>query len=256
MDAIITQDEFTNRACNAADRPKEHFGNFMIDYDKLVTISWNSTIQKTYNIKLPIWYKWLSHGCVAYNQIQVDKNRNKSMLNIVVRKVKFIDIFVWETQIKSQIKIWLIKTIKSWNTINFEIWLTNIWNTSQYTNISWTISNVFWFKRDLKFNQDAIKIEPNQEIFIQTNNENLTLPVYKWFFKIDFDIDNKPVFNFNIKDNDKIPQDVILWWNFNISKIIFISNPYFIWILVIFLVLIYLAFFKKRKKQIQNKPSR
>jgi hypothetical protein len=45
-----------------------------------------------------------------------------------------------------------------------------------------------------------------------------------------------------------------LWWNFKISKIIFIVNPYFIWILVIFLILIYLAFFKKRKKTIITWP--
>jgi hypothetical protein len=38
LDATITQDAFSNRACNAADRPKTYFGNFMLDYDKIVNI--------------------------------------------------------------------------------------------------------------------------------------------------------------------------------------------------------------------------
>lgn len=250
LDATITQDDFKNRSCNAADRPKQYFGNFMVNYDKTVTIKWNSTIQKTYNIKFPVWYKWISHGCVAYNQIQTGNNTNQSMLNIVVRKVKFIDIFAWETQIKSQINIQKIKTIKSWNMVNFQIWLKNIWNTDQKIIFSWTISNKFWFKDVLIFNENTADVAPSEEIQIQTNNENLILPVYKWFFTVDFEIANKPIFNFNISADNNIPEDVILGWNFKISKTIFISNPYFIWILIIFLILIYIAIFKKRKRQI------
>ena len=248
LDSIITQDDFTNRACNAADRPKEHFGNFMLDYDKTVIIKWNSTIQKTYKIQLPIWYKWLSHGCIAYNVINTNKQENQSMLNIIVRKIKFIDIFVWETAIKSQIKIWSIKTIKNWNITNFEIWLKNIWNTKQKAIISWTISNIFGFKRTLKLDLNVVDIEPNKEIQIKTDNKDLIIPAYKGFFTVDFDVSNKPVFNFNISTWNDTPKEVILGSNFKISKTIFISNPYFFWILIIFLILIYLAFFKKRRK--------
>lgn len=38
LDSIITTDTTKNRACNAADRPKTQFGNFMLPYDSEVTI--------------------------------------------------------------------------------------------------------------------------------------------------------------------------------------------------------------------------
>lgn len=248
LDSAITQDENQKRACNAADRPKEYFGNFMLDYDKIVTIKWNSTIQKTYKIKLPIWYKWLSHGCVAYNIVNTQKQENQSILNIIVRKIKFVDIFVWETAIKSQIKIWSIKTTKSWKVTNFQIWLKNIWNTNQNAIISWTISNIFWFKKILKIDQNTVSIAPSEEISITTDNKDLIIPAYKWFFRVDFEVNNKPIFNFNISTWNDIPKEVILGGKFKISKTIFIANPYFFWVLIIFLILIYLSFFRKRKK--------
>ncbi len=255
LDSTITQDWHKNRACNAADRPKKYFGNFMLDYEKTITLKWNSTIQKIFNIKPPIWYKWLSHGCIAYNLVQTGEKAGESMLNIVVRKIKFIDIFVWETQIKSQINIWSIKTIKTWKITNFQIWLRNIWNISQNATISWTISNIFWFKKILQINKNTIIIPPNEEMFIQTDNEDLIMPPYGWPFTVSFEIINKPSFDFNIKEdvpNNTIPKDVIAGWSFKISKTFFIFNPYFIWVLIILLILIYLAFFKKRKRIILN----
>ncbi|MEI6774787.1 MAG: hypothetical protein WCL18_08705 [bacterium] len=32
LDSVITADAFKNRACNASDRPKKNFGNFMLPY--------------------------------------------------------------------------------------------------------------------------------------------------------------------------------------------------------------------------------
>ena len=32
LDSLITADAFKNRACNATDRPKTQFGNFMLPY--------------------------------------------------------------------------------------------------------------------------------------------------------------------------------------------------------------------------------
>lgn len=254
LDAGITQDNNKSRYCNAADRPKLYFGNFMLDYEKTLTVKWNSSLQKTYKIRPPAWYKWISHGCIAYNQINTQKNNETSILNVVVRKPKFIDIFVWDTPIKSQIEIWSIKRNQSWKITNFQIWLKNIWNTEQNASISWTISNIFWFKETLILNQNNINITPNGETIIQTNNENLTLPTYKWFFTVNFEISNKPIFNFNISPENNIPKEVILGWHFKISKTFFIANRYFVWILIIFLILIYIAFFKKRKPQIIINP--
>jgi len=250
LDAIITQDKLNNRACNPADKPKTSFGNFMIDYEKVLTIPWNSTVQKIYNIKLPIWFKWISHGCVAYNMVQTGKQVNQTMLNVIVRKVKFIDILVWEAQVKSQISIWSIKKIKTWKTTNFQIWFKNIWNTAQTVTVSWTISNIFWFKQPLKFDKNTIDIPPNEEMQMQTNNEKLYLPFYKWFFTIHFGVTNKPNFNFNIT-NTSAPQQVALGWKFALSKMIFIPNYYVIWVI---LLLIYVNFLRRRKRHPTTQP--
>ncbi|MFZ2151058.1 MAG: hypothetical protein WAZ12_02075 [Candidatus Absconditicoccaceae bacterium] len=253
LDSAITQDDGKKRACNAADRPKEYFGNFMLDYDKTVIIKGNSTIQKTYKIQLPIGYKGLSHGCIAYNVMNTQKQEGQSMLNIIVRKIKFIDIFVGDTPIKSQIKIGSIKTIKDGKITNFQIQFKNIGNTRQNAIISGTISNIFGFKNNIKLEQNMVSLEPDQEIQIKTNNKDLILPAYKGFFRVDFEVSNKPIFNFNISPGNEIPKEVILGGNFKISKTIFISNPYFFGVLIVFLILIYLSLFRKRKKIIISK---
>lgn len=251
LDSVLTQDENALRACNAWDRPKTTFGNFMKDYEKTLFLAWKSKIQKTYEVNFPAWFKWQSHGCLAYNLIS-DPNKDDewwSMFNIVVRKVKFIDVFVWETQVTSVIKPSGVKTIKEDWKINFELWLKNEWNTVQDIEIKAEIFNIFWFKQQLELNNNTFKINPKDEIKITTNNENLTLPLYKWFFTIKFDIINKPNFDFNIWNSD-IPQDVILWWTFTEKKLVFIPNFYFFWIVIIFLILIYLSIFKRPKTKI------
>ena len=258
LDATITQDEHQNRACNAADRPKTTFGNFMLDYTKIIQIPANSNIQKIYKIRFPVWFQWLSHGCLAYNIIQDDAQSNSSMLNIIIRKVKFIDVFVWDAQVKSQIKISSISTVKSGNITNFQIWLKNIWNVDQQVTLTWIISNIFGFSKNLKLQTNTLNIPPNQEIQIQSDNQDLILPFYKWFFKVKFDILNKPNFDFNIKSDQADIQNVILGWKFQTSKIIFLFNIIFFIVLIIFLVLIYFAISRNRqiiknKKPIKNK---
>lgn len=254
LDATITQDEHQNRACNAADRPKTTFGNFMLDYTNPIQIPANSNIQKIYKIRFPVWFQWLSHGCLAYNVIQDDPQADNSMLNIIIRKVKFIDVFVWDAQIKSQIKIWSITTIKSWNLSNFQIQLKNIWNVDQQVIFTWTISNIFGFSKNLKLQKNTWDIAPNQEIQIQTDNQDLILPFYKWFFKVSFDILNKPNFDFNIKSDQVDIQNVILGWKFQTSKIIFLFNITFFIVLLVFLVLIYFAIYRNRQIIISKKP--
>lgn len=244
LDAIITQDQFKNRACNAPDKPKQNFGNFVTSYNKNLTITWNSSIQKIYTIKPSPWASWILHGCIAYNRVETNEETGGSMLNVIVRKVKFIDIFVWATKVQSQIILWSAKIIKNGKTTNIKIWLKNIWNISQKATISWTISNIFWFKQILKFDKNTIDILSNEEVNIQTNNEDMILPAYKWFFTVDMEITNAPIFDFNIT-NANIPKEIVLGGKFNISKIIFIPNIYLIWIGILLLLLILFRIKKK-----------
>lgn len=245
LDAIITQDQLHNRACNAPDKPKQHFGNFIVPYDKTITLSGNSTLQKIYMVKPSIWFSWVSHGCVAYNEVSKDTQSGSSMVNVIVRKVKFIDMLVWDFPVQSQVTLWSVNVVKNWTTTNIHIWLKNIWNVPQKLTISWTLSNIFWFIQPLKFVQKTFEIPVGEEIQLQTNNQEIILPAYKWFFTVNMQIHTTPIFDFNIT-NSSIPKEIVLGWTFFLSKTFFLPNYYLICILVI--VLFFLLFRRKKKQ--------
>ena len=51
VDAIITDDASKNRACNAPDRAKTQFANFIQAYDHTVVLGSGETIKKNYTIR-------------------------------------------------------------------------------------------------------------------------------------------------------------------------------------------------------------
>jgi len=104
LDSIITDNSIKNRACNASDRPKTQFGNFLIPYTTDIVLPPQSTIQKTYTTKYPIGFSGLSHGCIAYHIAQGDIS-DSEMFTIRIRSTKYIDIFVADTQAKQMIKL-------------------------------------------------------------------------------------------------------------------------------------------------------
>lgn len=56
LDSVITTDNLNKRACNASDRPKTEFGNFLLPYKGNITIASGETIQKEYEIRYPIGF--------------------------------------------------------------------------------------------------------------------------------------------------------------------------------------------------------
>ncbi|MEI7558306.1 MAG: hypothetical protein WCJ45_05915 [bacterium] len=55
-DSVITEGAIKDSACNASDRPKTYFANFIQPYESKTTLPAKSTIQKIYTIKYPIGY--------------------------------------------------------------------------------------------------------------------------------------------------------------------------------------------------------
>lgn len=98
LDSVITADSQKDRACNGSDRPKTQFGNFILPYTGETILAPQSTIQKTYDIKYPIGFSGLSHGCLAYNIIGTDIN-DGSMFTVRVRAVKYLDILVSDSKV-------------------------------------------------------------------------------------------------------------------------------------------------------------
>lgn len=246
LDSIITEDTFKNRGCNAADRPKVYFGNFMEAYEKTINIKAGETIQKIYTIKFPIGFKWLSHWCFAYNVLGETNNPGWWVVNIIVRTVKFIDILVTDKQITSDLYLVGKPIIYKNEHGKFVIKMTiqNKWNVDQKLNLSWNIHNILWYNKELIF-QENITIPSNKEIDIETHE--FTLPVYKWFFVVHSIVGYMPQLNFNIT-NANIEELIISWWKIVNNDILFVFSRGYILMLgffIVFLSLVYKAFFRK-----------
>lgn len=56
LDSVITDDSLKDRACNAADRPKKQFGNFLLPYKGKLILPPKQTIQKKYDIQHPVGF--------------------------------------------------------------------------------------------------------------------------------------------------------------------------------------------------------
>jgi len=255
LDSVVTSDAFKNRACNAADRPKVNFGNFMMDYEKTIKIKWWETIQKEVKIKFPVGFQWLSHGCVAYNVIgESNKIEWNNMFNIIVRNVKFVDILITKAEIKSDFQLLFgpkIQKNNNWKyVINFA--LKNKWNVSQLVNISWDLSNFFGYKKHLLVSNLSIKPGRDSDIF----TDEFDLPSYKWFLKIKSIISYMPELDFNIT-NSNISENTLSWWEILINKIVFVFSWTFVWligVIIVILILIYLSLFRRRRKIVTVDP--
>jgi hypothetical protein len=57
LDSVVTEDTSAQRACNAADRPKLSFGNFVQSYAADVNLAPDQTLEKTYTVRYPIGFQ-------------------------------------------------------------------------------------------------------------------------------------------------------------------------------------------------------
>lgn len=107
LDSIVTDDAFKRRACNAADRPRTTFGNYVLPYDTSLFLSGNSHLQKQYTIAFPIGFNGISHGCLAYNILgaQETMKGENTQFSVVVRNIKFLDIYVGETSVDTSLHL-------------------------------------------------------------------------------------------------------------------------------------------------------
>lgn len=160
LDSIITSDNIKNRACNASDRPKLQFGNFLLPYTWEVTLPANTTLQKEYTMQYPIGFSWLSHGCLAYN-IVWDDIKDSSMFTIRIRAIKYLDVFVSETKPIQTIRLSQSPTIsKTDDEYIMSFWIQNKGNIAEKIHITSILSNIFWFQKEFTFDT---RIEPTQE---------------------------------------------------------------------------------------------
>ncbi len=243
VDAVITDDAFKKKACNAPDRPKTEFGDFIQEYTHTIMLQPWESVKKNYFVKFPIWFQGLSHWCIVYNIIENQEQKN-DFLNIIIHSAKFIDMLVNEgdlimsTRISSAPKI-----IKKGNGYIVRLWIENDGNIDEKVTIKWTIKNILGFQKE--FNFEGIIYTNTGKIF---ESDQFILPFYKWPFTITTKVSYQPQFDFSaINQSESIKN--IQWWNFineNIVVVREIQDIRFIGILGMIAILLWMIF-KKRK---------
>lgn len=241
LDSVITDDKRKTRTCNASDRPKTHFGNFMVAYSWDVYIDTESTLQKTYQIQYPIGYSGLSHGCLAYRIAGSDIQDN-NMFTIRIGVVKFIDIFVGNTDPIQVIQLSqspILTKVDNEHIVSF--WVENKGNVEEKINVTSIISNIFWFQKEFTF--ETI-IPPNTWMILTT--PSFVLPIYGWPYRFKSEITYTPQFNFNIIDGEH-PSKLYAWGTRKTQTILFVRTRQSRLTIGIIVLILY-SIFRKRKK--------
>jgi hypothetical protein len=83
------------------------FGNYLLPYDTALFLSGKSSVQKTYSIQFPIGFAGISHGCLAYSipNTQETMRSENTQFTVVVRNIKFLDIYVGETPVDDSLSL-------------------------------------------------------------------------------------------------------------------------------------------------------
>jgi len=246
LDSVITSDNFKDRACNASDRPKMQFGNFMLPYSGEIRLPPKETIQKIYQIAYPIGFSWLSHGCIAYYIAGMDI-QNSEMLTVRIRSVKYIDVFVTDRKAIQTIKVSQSPILtKTDNEYILSFGLENQGNIEEKIHITSILSNIFGYQKEFTF--DTI-IPANTWVILTT--PSFVLPIYGWPFRFKSKISYTPQFNFNIT-NGKHPSEIYKGGIKNSQTLLFVRTRQS-WLTLGIIMLILYSIFHRRKKPSDKK---
>lgn len=221
--------------------------------ERKITIEPNSAQIIEEKIVIPPGMSGLQLGCLGYNLEKPENTLVWWMFSLQIRKVGYIDIMVWwESDVINSIKIlnstWGIfstnKKVKAEvddkNKLKLTFLVENQGNVWQNITITWTINNALGFQQD--FSVTTQKMAPGG---INTFTADVgILPVYKWLFTVNFNIQNDPQFMFPVA-NEKLKQSGYLADN---SRIFIFSRIRVIALIVVLWVL-YKLFVPRRVKK-------
>lgn len=218
VDAVIMNNAAKNRACSTPDSPKVQFANFIQAYNHTIVLQAWATVKKYFNITYPIFFGWLSHGCLLYTVID-DQPKNQGMLGAIVRSAKFIDMFVSTGEVEQSVNIHQKTSIKKQgDEYVVSLWIVNKGNIDEKMQIKTTVSNILGFKKEFIFD-----IILPASTWITITSEKFILPGYGWPFRLSSKIVYTPEFNFNITDGEGISK-IHEWGTKNIQNISFVRT--------------------------------
>lgn len=239
--------DFFETSMTASGYPVCNSGNPINLFTKSISNDWWNTtkvpaksyVQKDIKLKFPIWYSWLYHFCHYY---KVDSSKSTiPMFNIVVHKQSFMDIFVNTSNVNLSGAVEASNLQRSGETLSFS--MKNNFPFDQEVSFYATISNIFWFKKEITLENDIIRYNTSKSF-----NINITdLPYYKWPFNLNMKIKYKPHFDFDVK-NSGMDQKILDWWEVDQKLSFFIFDKVQLIMLAVLFILIFLikmAFFSK-----------
>ncbi len=241
LDSIITADSIKNRACNAADRPKTEFGNFILPYKSELILSPQKTIQQKYSMKYPIGFSGLSHGCLAYNIVWWDITDSETF-TVRIRSTKYIDVFVSDTKAIQTINLSqspILTKVDDEYIISF--WIANKGNIEEKLHITSVLSNIFGYQKEFTF--DTI-IPANTWVILTT--PTFIMPVYWGPYRFKNKISYTPQFNFNIT-NGTHPSKIYSGGIRNTLTLLFVWTRQS-WVVIIILLLIIYSIFRPLRR--------
>ncbi len=210
-------------------------------------------IKKVY-AQFPIWINWLKRWCVAYaiapteNEIEDQQKavvaaQGGGVITLNIRKISLLNFFVSDlTDIKWDITTNISTSFDDNKNLILSLWIKNSFPIDETITISWVVSNIFWYRQE--FTIDKSTISANWEINPTSNIGQIAR--YKWLFSVKININYKPYFNFDTSSSWIDPK-LLEEETTTITKSFFIFPTIpAIWLLI-FIVLIYLAFFRKPK---------
>jgi len=215
-------------ACLSPDYPQKEFSKYISQFDTDIDLQGGESIQKNYELKYPIGFSGLSHGCISY-YINWD-TESEGGLSMVFRKVNRIDVLVWGTQVDSKIEI--IDVFNTWDEVSQKLWfrVENNWNIDQEVTITWFID--WWFGYKEPFDLWLFLLKAEDSIVLYTNE--LHIPRYKWKFGANLYISNEPSVDFSIAHSNIYSNE------YSVADTIFVYFPFFLWnwLFVVLIVLV------------------
>lgn len=241
-----------NSVCFAPDYPQKEFSKYVSQFDTDIDLQGGESIQKNYELKYPIWFSWLSHGCISY-YINWDINSD-GWVSMIFRKVNRIDVLVWWTEVASKIKI--KDVFYTWDVAVQKLWfrIENDGNINQEVTITWSIN--WWFSYQEPFDLWSFVLDAWQEVTVYTNE--LKLPNYKWKFYANSYISNEPSVDFSIAHSNIYSNE------YSVAGTVFVQFPFFLWnwlfvvlivliVVLIIAVIVRLLIIRKLSKRISKK---
>lgn len=240
FDTIVS--EAWNTLCNQ-DMKKNTFGTF-VDNPKLQieVPAWDYVVQK-FNIQFPLWINWKQLWCLFYNVER--ENASDQMVNIIVWRVMLLDYFVWDVwEITNDLKLTILKKEIVNNELIVQVWAKNIWNIDLMTEISGSLTNMFWIKRDFALTWEVVRVDNNLVFTLNFGQ----LPNYKWLFNIDITAKHKPHFDIDISNLDIDPE--ILAEKETAITSMYFEMPRVILITILVIIILLILATRKRKEKV------